>query len=237
MTDSIKLSGVMGNGYGQMPKMVAKDKDLSIEAKGIYAYMASYAGGGESSFPRVSLICSDLNISEDRYFKHRKPLIEKGYVTIKKNTKKGKFDNNVYILNSEITVPLNHRHGKSPDRQNKGTNNNKVLNNNKDLNSSSSKENPFQFYEKNIGMITPFVAENINYWIDTLSEELVIEAMKRSLLENKRNFNYTQGILKNWYEKNIRTVKDIEAIELEFKNKNNKNKKPQKSDDIDWKNI
>lgn len=214
MTDSIKLTGVMGKGYGQIPKMLTKDKDLSIEAKGIYAYMASYAGGGESAFPRVSQICNDLNISEDRYFKHRKPLIEKGYVTIKKNTKKGKFDNNVYILNSEITVPLNHRHGKSPARQNKGTNNNKVLNNNKDLNSSS---NAFKFYEENIGMITPFNAENINFWIDKLSEELVVEALKIAVKSNKK-FNYAEGILKDWNRNNVKTVDDVKSKTVEFEN-------------------
>ena len=220
MSDELRLQGVMKEGYGIIPKLVMRDKDLSIEAKSIYSYMCSYSGNGSVAFPRVKTICADLKISEDRFFKHRKPLIEKGYITVKKNTKAGKFDNNIYIINSEIAVPLNCRHGDLPTRQNKGAINNKVINNNKVKNSSSSAT---QFYESNIGMITPFVAENIVYWIETTSEDLVIEAMKIAVKSNKK-FNYAEGILKDWLKNNVKTIEDVEAKKVEFENKFNHKK-------------
>src|SRR5699024_10483228 len=102
MSDTIKLSGIMEQGYGISPKLVMRDKDLTIEAKAIYAYMSSFAGNGTSAFPKISTICKDLNISEGRFRRHREPLIEKGYITIEKNRKEGMFDNNVYTINQTI---------------------------------------------------------------------------------------------------------------------------------------
>jgi len=98
---SDKLQGVMENGYGLIAKKVMKDKKLDIEAKAIYAYLASYTGGGITAYPSVSLIISDLNISENRYYKYRKQLLKEGYISIKKNRKDGKRDNNIYVLNPD----------------------------------------------------------------------------------------------------------------------------------------
>lgn len=88
-----------------------------------------------------------------------------------------------------------------------------------------------KFYQENFGMITPFIAEDINLWIDDLSEELVTEAMKLTLLNGTRNWSYAKGILRDWLTKNIRTLEDVEAAKLEFKNKN-KRKGTKKN--IDW---
>lgn len=95
---------VLVSGYGIIPKLVMKDKDLTIEAKAIYAYIASYAGAGKKAYPSVDLICSDLNIGKDRFQKHRKCLIEKGYLIIEKVTNKGRFTNNLYVISQTIST-------------------------------------------------------------------------------------------------------------------------------------
>lgn len=205
MNDKVKVTGVLSNGYGLSPKMVMRDKNLSVEAKAIYAYMSSFAGNGESAFPKIETACNDLNMSKNRFIKHRRDLLERGYISIEKNRNKGKFENNVYVLNH--TVASNHRHGVLPPWQNEATNNNKDLNNNKDINSSSG---AFAFYEQNMGVINPFVAENIEQWINDLNEELVIESMKIALKANKR-FNYAEGILKDWHKRNIRSLDDLKT--------------------------
>lgn len=102
--------------------------------------------------------------------------------------------------------------------------------------SSNSAENPFEFYEQNFGMISPFIAENIEKWVEDLSDELVVEAMKLSLKANKQ-FNYAEGIMRSWLRKNIKTLDDVRAAEVEFEN-NRSNKSKQKSvDEIDWDNL
>ena len=215
MTDKVRLEGILEEGYGLSPKLVMRDKGLTIEAKAIYAYMSSFAGNGEKAFPKVSTVCKDLQISRQRFNRHRQLLIEKGYISIEKRRSEGKFDNNIYILNS--TVVTKHHHGKTPPWQNVTTNNNKDLNNNSFINSSS---NAFAFYEQNFGVISPFLLNKINKWIDDLSEELVIESMKIALTNNKQ-FNYAEGILRDWYKRNIRTIDDVAAARKEFERKRN----------------
>src|SRR5690625_5235051 len=177
--------------------------------------MTSVTGNREKAFPKVSRVCRDLQISRQRFNRHRQLLIEKGYISIEKRRNEGKFDNNIYILNS--TVVTKHHHGKTPPWQNVTTNNNKDLNNNRSSNSSSS---VFDFYQQNYGVITPFIIESIEHWINDLSEELVIESMKIALKNNKQ-FNYAEGILRDWHNKNIRTIDDVEAARKEYERKRN----------------
>lgn len=102
MSDQLKLEGVDKKGYGKIPKMVMKDEQLTIEAKAIYAYFASYAGGGETAFPSIGLICYDLGISENRLFKHRKLLVERGYLSIEREQQEKGWSKNIYTLHQSI---------------------------------------------------------------------------------------------------------------------------------------
>src|SRR5690625_705985 len=85
---------------------------------------------------------------------------------------------------------------------------------------TSSSSNALAFYENNFGMMSPFISQNIEHWIDDLSEELVIEAMKIALKNNKQ-FNYAEGILRDWHKRNIRTIDDVAAARKEFERKRN----------------
>lgn len=80
--DELRLNGVMAQGYGMLPKSVMQDQRLTIEAKAIYAYIASYAGAGTTAFPSKKKIAADLRISEERLYNHRKQLIKCGYITV-----------------------------------------------------------------------------------------------------------------------------------------------------------
>ena len=95
---SFQAEGIMEKGYGFIPKIIMKDKELTIEAKAIYAYLSSYTGAGNTAYPSISLMCGDLQISERRFYKHRKLLIDKGYIVIEKKRNEGGWENNVYKL-------------------------------------------------------------------------------------------------------------------------------------------
>ena len=73
----------------------------------------------------------------------------------------------------------------------------------------SSVVDPVSFYSDNFGMISPYMAENIEYWIEDTSSELVVEAMRIALKNGVRKFNYVEGILKDWKSKNYKTPKDL----------------------------
>ena len=134
--DELKLGGIFSKGYGIIPKLVMKDKNLTVEAKSIYAYICSYAGGGDTAFPSVDMICSDLGMSENRFFKHRKLLVESGYLTIKRTRKEVGWSNNIYTICH--TVHLQFEGIGIEGIRNEGTNNNN-LNNNSSNNKKSAK--------------------------------------------------------------------------------------------------
>ena len=93
-------------------------------------------------------------------------------------------------------------------------------------------ENLFTFYENNFGLITPYIAENINtYLIDGITEELIIEAMKEAVNNNVRKWNYVKSILNDCINNNIQTVEQYRAKQTEFKNnKTNKTTTPKQQE-------
>ena len=94
---------VLSMGYGTVGKLVMRDRDLTPEAKAIYAYISSYAGAGDTAYPSVDLICYDMNMGKDRFQKHKKCLIDKGYIVIQKYaTAEGKFTNNLYVKQNTV---------------------------------------------------------------------------------------------------------------------------------------
>lgn len=91
------------SGYGLLGKKVMEDSELSIEAKGIYAYLSSHADIYGHTWPSVDKICSDLNISPNRFYKHSHQLRQKGYLSSKRvlNPSTGNFYN-LYQLHDDI---------------------------------------------------------------------------------------------------------------------------------------
>lgn len=111
MSNRIVMEGINSKGFGFAPKMVMKDRRLSIESKAIYMYFSSYCGAGESAFPKLTTILYDLKISENRYYKYFNPLKELGYIEVKsRRTQKdnGQWvaDSNIYILKQMINMNL-----------------------------------------------------------------------------------------------------------------------------------
>lgn len=60
-------------------------------------------------------------------------------------------------------------------------------------------------------MVTPFEIEDINKWIDDgLSPEVINEALKEAVLENKINFKYINTILRRYIKNGINTIEKVE---------------------------
>lgn len=79
----------------------------------------------------------------------------------------------------------------------------------------TSEENAHDFYQQQIGILAPMIAEKISQWIDDFdgSQEVIVAAMKVAVNNNARNWNYIETILKDWHGQNARTVDDIRALE------------------------
>lgn len=74
------------------------------------------------------------------------------------------------------------------------------------------------FYQNNIGMIRPSIAEEMLDLINDFGDEMVIEALSRSLDRNKPSWGYAKSILKSWENKGIKTIEQAKAEEVEFQN-------------------
>ena len=120
-------------GFGLIHRNIMRDKNLSIESKAIYGYISSFAGTGMVAYPGISLMCSELNISEKRFHKYKKELLDNGYLSIEREDKGKGFSKNVYTLHVKPTtrqiVPLQNVSLQNVSLQNDLTNNNSSNNN------------------------------------------------------------------------------------------------------------
>ena len=89
---------VMEKGYGMVGKLVMQDRSISIEAKGLYAYICTF---GNVAFPGRKKIMEELQIGKNSYTKYLKELVVRGYVSVqqKRDGEKKQFLGNVYTIN------------------------------------------------------------------------------------------------------------------------------------------
>lgn len=73
-------------------------------------------------------------------------------------------------------------------------------------------------YEENIGLLTPASAELLFSYLEDISSELIVQAIKIATQRNKRSAKYIEGILKDWILKGYKVLADIQ-------NENNSEKK------------
>ena len=60
--------------------------------------------------------------------------------------------------------------------------------------------NIFKVYEENIGPLTPMIADALKDAENTFPAEWIAEAIDLAVKNNKRNWKYTEAILKRWKE-------------------------------------
>ena len=73
------MAGEKG-GYGLVYSEIMRSKQLTPESKAIYAYLCTFAGAGETCFPSVELMRDELQMSNDRFYRHLRPLVTAGIV-------------------------------------------------------------------------------------------------------------------------------------------------------------
>lgn len=77
-------------------------------------------------------------------------------------------------------------------------------------NDNAPKENVFEFYQQNFGILSPFVQQDMLYWIQDIGHELVLEALKRTLEQNKE-YGYAKRIMQSWVKKGVDTLEKAMA--------------------------
>lgn len=211
---SDRLIDITG-GYGTVYKEVLKDKDLSIEAKAIYSYLSSYAGGKDTAFPSIGLICHELNISEKRFYKHRKELLDKNIISKTRERTNNGFSKTIYTINHHFVhgqfVRVRNVHGQNVHGQNVGTKNNSIKkNNNKNNNSKSDSDTSqiFQLVSKELEMIqSPLKVQELEDELNLIKgNKLEITGVAINYCkQNKKGINYLIKVLRNWNNEGVDT--------------------------------
>lgn len=100
-SDILRTEGVTCKGFGVMPKYPLLDRDLSLTAKTIYAYLCSYTGNGDTAYPGVDTIIAHLGLNRETYYIHFKQLTSQGYISVQKQVgASSRFAHNIYRIES-----------------------------------------------------------------------------------------------------------------------------------------
>lgn len=59
---------------------ILRNSNITIEAKGLYAYLAGFSGAGDECYPSIGLMCDEIGISKTRLYKHMAVLVQFGVV-------------------------------------------------------------------------------------------------------------------------------------------------------------
>ena len=181
-------NSIYKNGYGIVAKFVMRDKNLSVEAKAIYAYICSFAGSGTTAFPSAELMISELKMGKNRFFKFRKELVDKGYITIVKQRAGNRRERNLYKIESDIIKKKYFEHPQNEDIQNEDIEFEDIQNEDSNNNSININNN----YK--------------NFKLDGLSNKEV-QAIKKYCIEN----NVDVDVVKEKWKivKNLKNVKSV----------------------------
>lgn len=122
--------------------------------------------------------------------------------------------------NLTLGLTLPHDLEREEEKSKSKKENKELLLDEKKTSGSSGGQNIHLFYQQNFGMASSHIVEDLNYWVDDLSEELVIEALKKTI-EAEKPYSYAKGIMRNWASKGIKTLEDVESMDVSKRRKLN----------------
>ncbi|ERN53852.1 DnaD domain protein [Alkalihalophilus marmarensis] len=188
------------------------------------------AGWPKSFTVAVSVIAVKSGMKVRHFYNIRKELEEKGYLTfISRGSGQAaqyamtafstKLHHQPHALYAQDCTQPSASSASQPNAQPRS-----LLIKENNLKEDTKDITPFQFYEENgFGRLSPFISESINAWLDdstfTEPSEVVIEAMKVSLLQNVRTWGYVSKVLQDWSGKGLQTVSEIRAEREKWKQK------------------
>ena len=206
-------------GYGIVSQLPMKDREMSIQAKGVYAYLVSCAGNDKQTYPTKEKMCYDLGIKKvDTLSKYIKQIQARGYIKIVKTKRDNLKYKNVYLIATDTrTIEIWKREfeeGKEIEEAEVVTENKKSLtygevkdNENKEVPTYDEVEtnNLENSFDNNI------ISDNEEKYTSNLEKDLEknvnddiedIEAKNKRLMEEEKvfvpNFNFKPNINADW---------------------------------------
>lgn len=212
--------------YVVMNRTALNDKRLSWKAKGIMAYLLSMPDDWVFYMEELQSHSTDGKASFQSGFKELKDC---GYVE-RRPVREGQRIKEWETIVHEIPINPLQPDFQEVENQEVGfqevenqpllsTDINQVLNkpNTNKKEKEKGSPNPFSFYQENgFGVLSSYVSDKLNNWIDDLSEEHVIYAMQIAVENNSIRWNYVEKILKDWCNRNLKTMEAVHAARAQF---------------------
>lgn len=123
---------------------------------------------------------------------------------------------------SKIKAKVKQKESKTKTNVNDNDNVNENVNVNDNDNIASDScidglQEVIDFYNENIGIITPYGLEIFQDFAKEMDCQVIIYAMKLSVEADKRNIKYIKAILNNWARANIKTLIEAQKETQNFK--------------------
>ncbi|MDI6679576.1 DnaD domain protein [Bacillus wiedmannii] len=104
-------------------------------------------------------------------------------------------------LEEEWKIPLLLQHFGMPAEEDNSSLQEVVEEKEEEIEEDTSHSEVYKFYERHISNLSPYIVKELKEWIQIVSGETVLEALKIAFEQNKRTLAYVKGILRNWYKK------------------------------------
>ncbi|MCH4008119.1 Lin1244/Lin1753 domain-containing protein [Companilactobacillus sp.] len=123
-------------------------------------------------------------------------------------------------VNDDISTQSKVKETKEKKSKEKKTKENKSKGKKEEISAVVSLRDTFNSYQETIGVLNPYVQQNIEYRINDFvnqgtseseANEIVQLAIEKAALSNKLSWNYADGILKNWLDHSLFTLSDVKA--------------------------
>jgi DnaD/phage-associated family protein len=140
-----------------------------------------------------------------RWDNYRLNLLNKSNTNV--YTKNENVDTNVYTKNERVDTNVYSK--------NENEDTSKVKYSKVELLEVSSKVTPEKFYNDNFSPITPFIAEQIQNYIenDGIQESMITAVMEMSVINNKKSWNYVKSVVEDKISNGIKTLEQFQTHE------------------------
>lgn len=236
------------NYYSIIPANIRYDKELMANAKLLYSEITALCNEKGICWAGNEYFANLYEVSKETISRWINQLKRKGYIHIKifyKDDSKEIDRRIISLVNFENQYPIDenvntpYQKNQYPIDENVKENITSINNKNKKKEMQENLKNIINFYENNIAIITPFVAEDMEKYLQQgLQEDLIIACMKEAVNRNVRQWKYVASTLNNCYNNKITTAKQFKISQEEFKsNKNQTTKKEKTKEKIEYKEV
>lgn len=202
-----KLKGIW------IPLEILLNKDLTTNEQKILSIVLCLGNENDGCFASNQYIANIAGITSHSVSKIISSLKKKKYVEVilqSKNIEKRKIIPNKDYINQYGKKYLTDVDEEEDNEETESSKNN---------NSNNDFQKVINFYESNIGLLSPYVLEMLQDYSKNMPNDLIIYAMKKATEANIRTFQYIKGILNNWHKKGIKTLIQAKEEDEKFKNR------------------